>query len=423
MREDWNSRAREDASYYVAFGRRDQTADEFFATGQEIVVSLERELARLAPGNPRARRALEIGCGPGRLLLPMSRHFGEIHGVDVSDEMIARARQNLAPVPHAHVHATNGASLAAFADSSFDFVYSYAVFQHIPSRDVVFEYMAETERILKPGGIARFQFNGLPQTARQYDTWSGARISRTEVLDFAGSRGLQVLALEGIDTQYMWSTWRKPPLAPDPSTGPVRIRRVTNAHSSEPVVPRRGRFAALSIWIENLRGDAGLPELEVRVDRAPGVVTYIGPANRTQLRQLTAILPPLAATGLLPVEIVWQGNPLCDPFAIRVTPPGPPIIRVVSVSDGVNLLAGRRIGTGVVKVTLEELERPDEFTASIGGLAVTDVDSFCTDPLPQRYELNFPVPAGVAAGGQWLEMRVGHRRLPPVALEIDPLVP
>ena len=29
MREDWNARAREDANYYVAFGRRDQEDDEF----------------------------------------------------------------------------------------------------------------------------------------------------------------------------------------------------------------------------------------------------------------------------------------------------------------------------------------------------------------------------------------------------------
>ena len=44
---------------------------------------------------------------------PMSRHFGEIHGVDVSDEMIARARENLRGMPHAHPHATSGCDLVA----------------------------------------------------------------------------------------------------------------------------------------------------------------------------------------------------------------------------------------------------------------------------------------------------------------------
>ena len=56
--------------------------------------------------------ALEIGCGPGRLVRPMSRHFGEIHGIDVSDEMIAQARANLHDIPHARLHHTSGSDLA-----------------------------------------------------------------------------------------------------------------------------------------------------------------------------------------------------------------------------------------------------------------------------------------------------------------------
>ena len=148
MRDDWNERAREDANYYVAFGRRDQDTGEFFETGSEMVKSFEDEMLRLAPGNPKARRALEIGCGPGRLMKPLSRRFGEIHGVDVSDEMVALARKNLEDVPHAHPHHSPASNLAAFADDSFDLVYSYAVFQHIPDREVVMGYFRETRRVL-----------------------------------------------------------------------------------------------------------------------------------------------------------------------------------------------------------------------------------------------------------------------------------
>src|SRR5271169_2223132 len=161
MRADWNERAREDAHYYVAFGGRDQGEAEFLATATDVLRSLEAQLKRLpAKANRRAWRALEIGCGPGRLIKPLSRHFGEIHGVDVSDEMIRLARERLAGISHAHVHATNGSSLAQFADDSFEFVYSYAVFQHIPSRDVVIEYVREIRRVLKPGGVFHGQFNG-----------------------------------------------------------------------------------------------------------------------------------------------------------------------------------------------------------------------------------------------------------------------
>ena len=137
MREDWNARAAEDAHYYVAFGRRNQSGEEFFDTAREQVRGLMLEMRRLPAARARARRALEIGCGPGRLMKPLSAAFGEIHGVDISDQMIERARENLAGIPHAHPHHAPNSNLEAFADESFDFVYSYAVFQHIPSREVV----------------------------------------------------------------------------------------------------------------------------------------------------------------------------------------------------------------------------------------------------------------------------------------------
>src|SRR5438132_9334887 len=141
MREDWNARAREDAGYYVAFGRRDSDDADFFATATEVINGLEWELRRVPLTQRGNWRALEIGCGPGRLMRPMSRHFVEIHGVDVSDEMIALAKEKLRGIPHAYPHHASGSDLALFPDNHFDFVYSYAVFQHIPSGEVVFSYL------------------------------------------------------------------------------------------------------------------------------------------------------------------------------------------------------------------------------------------------------------------------------------------
>src|SRR5262249_50024542 len=211
MRDDWNQRAREDAYYYVAFGRKGQDDDEFFSTAADVVRTLEAALRRLPPGERRTRKALEIGCGPGRLMRPMSWNFGEVHGVDVSDEMIQLASEKLKNVPNAFPKATTGTDLSGYADESFDFVYSYAVFQHIPSPEVVFAYLKETRRVLKPDGIMRCQINGLPKTAKQYTTWDGVRISAQEIAEFASTHDFQLLALEGVDTQYMWVTLRKKP--------------------------------------------------------------------------------------------------------------------------------------------------------------------------------------------------------------------
>jgi ubiquinone/menaquinone biosynthesis C-methylase UbiE len=421
MRQDWNERAREDAHFYVAFGRREQDNEEFFSTAREIVLGLELELRRFAAGaNRRSWRALEIGSGPGRLMNPMSRHYGEIHGVDVSDEMISKARENLRGIPHAHPHATSGADLAPFADDSFDLVYSYAVFQHIPSRDVVMQYLREAKRVLKPGGLLRCQINGLDKTAKTYDTWSGVRIDAAEVHEYALQNDMQLLALEGARTQYMWTTMRKrsPGWRQQSTRGQARIRRITNAHNSEPVVPMQGRFASFTVWLEQLPQDCDLIGLEVRVGGWRATPCYIGPPEADGLQQLNVLLGEVERTGVLPLEILWNGYPICEPAGVRVIPPGPLVPHILSVTDGVNMMSGLRVTSGCVKVTMEEVDRPDRFSAELAGKAVTGIDIFCADPLPPRYEINFELPRDLTAGAHELRMRLGERSLGSVVLDV-----
>ena len=138
-----------------------------------------------------------------------------------------------------------------FPDDKFDFVYSYAVFQHIPSREVVFRYLREARRVLKPGGILRCQINGLPPHAKQYDTWSGVRIAPEEIWSSSrATNDLQLLALEQIWTQYMWITCRKratgwvASLAGAGAAGGAAIRSISNALTGEAVAPAGGPLAA-----------------------------------------------------------------------------------------------------------------------------------------------------------------------------------
>ena len=425
MRDDWNQRALEDAYYYVAFGRRGQEDDEFFATAADVVRGLEAEFKRLPPGERRSRRALEIGCGPGRLMRPMSWNFGEIHGVDVSGEMIALAVEKLVNVPNAFPRATEGTDLAGYEDSFFDFVYSYAVFQHIPSREVVFNYLAEAWRVLKPGGILRCQINGLPATAKQYTTWEGVRIGAQEIAEFASTHDFQLLALEGVDTQYLWITLRKQPpgwfaaLAASPPRSVARVRRIVNSHSGEPVVPASGRFACMSLWIEQLPADCDLNQINIELEGAQAAPVYIGPPVFDGICQVNAQMPAGVRTGLVPVELLWFGEPLSEPAWVRVAPPGPAVPRLAAVSDGINLLSGAHISSRSVKLSLEEVTAPERLEVRLDGTPVPELDLFCADPVKMRFEVNFTLPDTIRAGPHRVEMRVGARELPPVGIDVE----
>jgi SAM-dependent methyltransferase len=408
MRNDWNERARIDAHFYVAFGGRDQTEDEFNATAADVLRSIEGQLKRLpAKANRKAWRALEIGCGPGRLMRPLSRHFGEIHGVDVADEMIRLGRERLRDIPHAHFHSTDGATLPQFADASFDFIYSYAVFQHIPSRDVVLEYMREIRRLLKPGGIFHGQFNSLAPP-NEADTWSGVAFSAADIHAFTRQNGLRLLNLEGEHTQYMWTTWALP--GPSAATGraPI-IRRITNAYTGDSLIPQRGRQAALSIWITDLPADCDLNNVAILVEGEPGVPIYIGPADSQGLQQVNAWLPEDIRTGLVPVELRVNGESLCGVAMARVIPPGPLVPRIVSVTDGVNLVLQNATNTGRVKIQVEEVTAPDSISAAIDDQPVP-VAIFRIDPRPPRHNIDIDVPPGLAKGLHTLQIRVGPRR-------------
>ncbi len=253
---------------------------------------------------PAYLKALEIGCGPGRIMRPLSTDFAEIHGIDVSDEMISLAREKLRGIPNAYVYHTSTSDLSSFPGESFDFVYSYAVFQHIPSREVVLGYLADARRVLKPGGILRCQINGLPETFARYNTWDGVRIPAPQVADFAVRHDFQLYALENVDTQYLWTTWRKRPvgwrarlrdaLRPVPAPAAC-IRIISNALTADPLVPASGPRAFAALRIENLPADCDLINLEVLIDGRPGALSYLAHLSKMALRAGTPRYLPAPA--------------------------------------------------------------------------------------------------------------------------------
>ena len=207
MREDWDRRARENARYYVNTASAEWTDEEFFASGERTVAEeVLTDMTNICQGkDPGAMRVLEIGCGAGRVTRALAQVFGEVWGVDISGEMIERARAALAAFPHAHVSQNNGTDLSALGDIQFDFAFSSIVFQHIPSREVIETYVREVHRVLRPGGLFKFQVQGDSTVeSTPEDTWLGVPFSDEQAVEMAERCGFEPRHRHGAGEQYFW---------------------------------------------------------------------------------------------------------------------------------------------------------------------------------------------------------------------------
>ena len=132
-------------------------------------------LGRLTPGE----RVLDLGCGAGTDSLVAAQMVGpegSVTGIDMTPEMLAKARASAAETGAEHVEFVEAeAERLPFADASFDVVISNGVIDLIPDKDAVF---SEIHRVLRPGG--RIQIADVTiqnpvseEGRRNIDLWTG----------------------------------------------------------------------------------------------------------------------------------------------------------------------------------------------------------------------------------------------------------
>ncbi len=176
-RRDWEALARTDPLWAVwthperRGGGWAGHEKEFFDVGAGEVASILAAGAR--HGRPLTRRrALDFGCGVGRLSRAVAAHFGEVLGLDVSHAMVERARELNADVPGCRFEVNAAVGLPALEDRSFDLVISLITLQHVSDKRAVRSYLRELARVLAPGGLMAVQ---LPLNVPRRVRWHPAR--------------------------------------------------------------------------------------------------------------------------------------------------------------------------------------------------------------------------------------------------------
>src|SRR5215831_18696856 len=218
MRRDWDRRALQNARHYVVTGKNQWSDEEFYRSG-EVTLREEilNDLSNICQGkDPRQMRVLEIGCGAGRVTRAFAGYFGEVYAVDISKEMTRQARKSVAGFPNAHIFQNNGKDLSAVRlkwwhrfglgePLQMDFAFSFMVFQHIPSKAIIENYVREVHRLLRPGGLFKFQVQGAPNVeADPGHSWVGVAYSEKEARDMAERCGFEMRYQYGVGDQYYW---------------------------------------------------------------------------------------------------------------------------------------------------------------------------------------------------------------------------
>jgi SAM-dependent methyltransferase len=161
----WDERAREQALFFVdnTVDYRDPDVERFWAEGERAVGAILAELEI----EPRpADTVVEIGCGVGRLTRALASRAAHVIALDVSEEMLARARELNPELDNVTWLHGDGESLAGVEDASADGCFSHVVFQHLPDPELTLGYVREMGRVLRPGGWTAFGVSTDPAVHR-----------------------------------------------------------------------------------------------------------------------------------------------------------------------------------------------------------------------------------------------------------------
>lgn len=118
---------------------------EEYARTRHFTWDIENLAQYVIPGE----KILDLGCGNGRLIEILKDKDIDYIGFDSSEKLIKIAKSNY---PKEKFFAGDALNLP-FPNNYFDKIFSIRVLPHIPSQKLQLQFMEETKRVLKPGGL------------------------------------------------------------------------------------------------------------------------------------------------------------------------------------------------------------------------------------------------------------------------------
>lgn len=213
----WNRYISEsgDDIYHKGYICRSNSKDEHYRMGYwDFPYFIALPLAKM--GFELPKKVLEIGVGTGRLAACTSNMVEQVCGIDISKEVINKALTHLNNTGCKNVGLkVNDGQTIPYPDNYFDWVYSFIVFIHIPSKTIVQKYTEETYRVLKKGGVARihlryagplrYKGKNFEQINNDWDLTKGCSWTRIEAYKLFKNAGFKVLR---VNREYR-NAWQK----------------------------------------------------------------------------------------------------------------------------------------------------------------------------------------------------------------------
>ncbi len=129
----------------------DDAAERYAAKPVDDPAAFERKIAVTRSHLSPSSRVLDVGCGTGSLALRLAPDAAEVHGLDVSGEMlrIARSKAQSQGVPNVTFH-QGTLETAPFDAGSLDVVCAYSLLHLVEDRPAALDTI---HRLLRPGGV------------------------------------------------------------------------------------------------------------------------------------------------------------------------------------------------------------------------------------------------------------------------------